>query len=38
MEIDVWQLYGPFNSYSRAVYAELVPPVGLSTDWNVSSM
>lgn len=21
------QLYGPFNSYSRAVYAELIPPV-----------
>jgi hypothetical protein len=28
----VVQLYGPFNSYSRAVYAELIPPVsGYST-------
>ena len=23
------QLYGPFNSYSRAVYAELIPPVSI---------
>lgn len=23
---DDFQLYGPFNSYSRAVYAELIPP------------
>lgn len=26
------QLYGPFNSYSRAVYAELIPPVSLFSD------
>ena len=32
------QLYGPFNSYSRAVYAELIPPGHESSFFSLFSL